>query len=164
MLGKKASSEKTLCTFRAHSWIIRVFATVLTVTIVLRILASSGGSSSGSQVAIVFLFALALLIPTALLVWDQRRGVHVREAGILSISANGSKFLEWKDVAAFEIDAYVAGTIAVFAVCSDGNRVALGDTARWSYQRRSVERVKDELDGYREQLTKHEGLGDPAAT
>jgi hypothetical protein len=113
---------------------------------------------------IVFLFALAFLIPAVLLVWDHRRGVHVREDGILSISANGSKFLEWRDVAAFEIDAYVAGTIAIFAVCSGGNRIALGDTARWSYQRRSVERIKDELDGYREQLTIHDGPGDPAAT
>lgn len=158
MLGKKASSGNILCTFRAHSWIIRTFAGLLTIAIVLRILASSGGSSGRARVVIVFLFALALLIPIALLLWDGRRGVHVREDGILSVTANGSKFLAWKEIASFEIDAYRAGTIVIFALCSNGARVALGDTARWPYQRRSVERIRDELTSYRERWTKHEGL------
>jgi 4-amino-4-deoxy-L-arabinose transferase-like glycosyltransferase len=149
MLDKKTSSSKTLCTFRAHSWIVRLVAAILTVTVILRILALSGGSSADAGVVIVLLFALGVLIPVALLVWDHRRGVHVREGGILSVGANGSKFLSWKDLASFEIDAYIAGTIAIFAVCGNGSRLVLSDTARWRYQRRSVEQIMDELVRYR---------------
>jgi len=139
-------------------------ATAVTVAIVLRIVASSGGASAGARVVIILLFALALLIPVALLIWDRRRGVHVREDGILSVGANGSKFLGWKEITAFEIDAYVAGTVAIFAACEDGKRVALSDTARWPYQRRSVEQVRDELVRYREMWTRHEGFSHLAPT
>jgi hypothetical protein len=101
-------------------------------------------------VVIALLVGLGLLIPIALLVWDHRRGVHVRDDGIKSVSANGSKFLAWPDIVAFEIADYIAGMIAVFAICRDGTRVALGDTARWPYQRQAVEQIRDQLAGYRE--------------
>jgi hypothetical protein len=90
------------------------------------------------------------LIPIVLLVWDHRRGAHVGEDGITSVSANGSKFLAWPDIAAFEIADYIAGMIAVFAIRRDGTRVALSDTARWPYQRKAVEQIRDQLAGYRE--------------
>jgi hypothetical protein len=82
----------------------------------------------------------------------------VREEGVSSVSVNGSKLLAWRDITAFEIDGYIGGTVAVFARRQDGTRVALGDTARWPYQRQSVEQVKSELERYRESSTAHGGL------
>ena len=103
--------------------------------------------------------ALGLAIPAALLVWDRQRGVHVRRDGIRTVSANGSRFLDWRDIEGFEVDRYMAGTLAVFAVGRDGARIPLGDTARWPYQREDVERVGDELAHYRDQLRTPEAGG-----
>jgi hypothetical protein len=139
------------CTFRAHSWVVRVAAAGTAIVILLPVLRSSRvGSGRASGVLIAFLVGLGLLIPIALLVWDHRRGVHVGEDGIRSVGANKSRFLAWSDIATFEIADYVAGMIAVFAICRDETRVALSDTARWPYQRQAVEHIRDELAGYRE--------------
>ena len=78
----------------------------------------------------------------------------MREDGVQSISANGSRFLPWPEIAAFEIGTYVAGTIAVFVIRRDGTRVALGDTARWPYQRKAVEHVREQLARYGERFAK----------
>jgi len=88
-----------------------------------------------------------------LLVWDHLRGVHVIEDGIRSVSANGAMFIPWSEITEFEIDSYMAGTIAVFVVRENGTRTPLGDTARWPYQRKYVELVRDQLAGYRERWT-----------
>jgi len=164
MLDREAQSSPILCTFREHRWIVRLLALWATVAILIPVLKALIGSSRGPWWVIVSLGVLGMMIPAAVLVWDHRRGVHVLNNGIQSVSANGSRFIPWNEIAGFEIDGYIAGTNAVFVVQQNGARVPLGDTARWSYQRRSVERVKGELDGYREQLTKHEGPGDLAAT
>ena len=157
MFGRVAPSATTLCTFRAHSWIVRLVAAVMIVVIVLRIMASSGGASGAARVVIVILFGLSVVIPIALLAWNHRRGVHVREDGIQSISANGSRFLPWPEIVAFQIGPYVVGTIAVFAIRRDGTRVALSNTARWPYQRQAVEHIRDQLAGYREHWIAHAG-------
>jgi hypothetical protein len=149
MLSRTPAATPVVCTLRAHSWIVRLAAGAIVVGIVVRALKSSWGHTTGASWVIAFLLVLGLLIPVALLIWDYQRGVHVREDGIRSVSANGSRFLAWSEIAEFEIGAYVAGTIAVFALRQDGTRVALGDTARWPYQRKSVEQMRDQLDGYR---------------
>lgn len=116
---------------------------------------SNHHSASGTSTGVVIIFiGLGLLIPVVLLVWDRRRGVHVCEDGIRSVGPYGSRLLAWTDIAGFETGSYVAGMIAVFAVRSDGTRVALGDTARWPYQRRAVEQIRDQLSNYRERWTK----------
>jgi hypothetical protein len=99
------------------------------------------------------------MIPVALLMWDHRRGVHVLSKGIRSVSANGSSFILWNEIAGFETDGYKAGTIVVVAVCQDGTRIPLGDTARWPYRRKSVEQVRDKLIDYKERCTQAERLG-----
>jgi hypothetical protein len=119
---------------------------------------SASGTSTG---VVVFLVGLGLLIPVALLVWDSRRGVHVCENGIRSVSPYGSWFIPWTDIAAFETDSYAAGMIAVFAKRPDGTRVALGDTARWPYQRHAVEQIRDQLTSYREQWARPQEYGSP---
>jgi hypothetical protein len=101
---------------------------------------------------LVVLGGLGLTIPFVLLAWDHLRGVHVIEEGIRSVSANGATFIPWSEIAEFEIDSYMAGTIAVFVVRENGTRTPLGDTARWPYQRKHVELVRDQLAGYRERL------------
>jgi hypothetical protein len=121
------------------------------IIILLPVFRSSGfGSGRASWVLTALLVGLGLLVPIALLVWDHRRGVHVGEDGIRSVGANRSRFLAWSDIATFEIADYIAGMIAVFAICRDGTRVALSDTARWPHQRRAVEHIMDQLAGYRE--------------
>jgi hypothetical protein len=141
----------TVCRFRAHSWIVRIAAVGIAIIILLPALESrGGGSSKASWPVIALLVGLGLLIPIALLLWDRQRGIHVREDGIKSVSANGSKFLAWSDIAAFEIADYVAGTIVVSAIREDGTCVALSDTARWPYQRKTVEHTRDQLAAYRE--------------
>ena len=124
------------------------------------VLASSGGSSSAPWWVTTLLVMLGLLIPLALLVWDRQRGVHVLDGGIRSVGANGSRFVPWGEVAAFEIDPYIAGTLAVFVVSEDGSRVALSDTARWRYQRRVVEQTRDQLNEYRKQWLTARGSAD----
>lgn len=150
MLGREAQSSVAVCTFREHRWIVRLMALWATVAILIPVLKGLVGSSRGPWWMIVSLGGLGLMIPVALLVWDHRRGVHVLDRGIRSVSANGSKFIPWSEVAGFEIDSYIAGTVAIFAVQQNGARVPLGDTARWSYQRKAVEQVRDQLAGYRE--------------
>jgi hypothetical protein len=146
-------TNTTLRTFRAHSWIVRMAAVAVAVIILVPTLTGSNyHSASGTSTGVViFLIGLGLLIPVGLLLWDSRRGVHVYEDGIRSVGAYGSRFLPWTDIAAFETESYAAGMIAVFAKRSDGTRVALGDTARWPYQRRAVEQTRDQLTSYREQ-------------
>jgi hypothetical protein len=90
---------------------------------------------------------MGFLIPVALLVWDHGRGVHVRTDGVRAVDASGSTFLSWREIARFEIRRYWVGSLAVYATRQDGSRVALGDTARWPYQRKAVERMRDELVG-----------------
>jgi hypothetical protein len=107
-----------------------------------------GGETSSATVVIVVLIGISLLLPVALLVWDHARGVHVYEEGIKSVGANSSVFIAWPAIKAFEIGPRPFGTLAVFAVRSDGTREPLGDTTRWPYQRKSVERVRDELERY----------------
>lgn len=148
MLGR--TTDTPICTFREHSWVVRLAALGVTAMLVRALVASTGGSSSGPWWLKVLLIALGLLIPVALLAWDRQRGVHVLANGIRSVGANGSRFLPWGDVARFEIDSYIAGTIAVFAVRQDGRRIGLSDTARWRYKRRTVEEMRDRLSGYRE--------------
>jgi hypothetical protein len=163
MLGRASTAVATVFTFRAHSWIVRAAAVGTGLIVVSPLLKSSGDSpSAASRPVIGVLLGLGLLIPVALLVWDHQRGTHVREDGIRSVGANGSRFLAWPEIAGFEIDAYVAGTIAVFAIRQDGARVALSDTARWPYQRKAVERVRDQLAGYWERWTTSAGLTDPS--
>lgn len=159
MLGREAQSSATVCTFREHRWIVRLMALWATVAIFLPMLKALVGSSRAPWWVIVSLGGLGLMIPVALLVWDHRRGVHVLDKGIRSVSANGSRFIPWSEIAGFEIDGYIAGTIAVFAVRQDGARVPLGDTARWPYQRKSVEQVRAQLSGYREHWTQSWGFG-----
>jgi hypothetical protein len=153
MLGRASAATPVVCTLRAHSWIVRLAAGAIAVGIVVRALKSSWGHTTGASWVISFLLVLGLMIPVALLIWDYQRGVHVREDGIRSVSANGSRFLAWPEIAEFEIGAYVAGTIAVFALRQDGTRVALGDTARWPYQRKAVEGMRDQLTSYRGRWT-----------
>jgi hypothetical protein len=149
---------KSIRTFRAHSWIVWVAAAAITVKLLLRVLDTSGAHAQEGTAALIFLHGLTLLLPVALIVWDRQRGVHVRADGIKCVSANGSRFLAWRDIKAFEIDAYAAGTLAVFAQRQDGTSVALGDTSRWPYQRRSVEQIKRELESYRERSAEHGGI------
>lgn len=146
------------CTIRAHSCIVRLAAAGTAIVILLPVFRSSRvGSGRASWVLVAFLVGLGLLIPIALLVWDRRRGVHVGEDGIRSIGANRSRFLAWSDIATFETADYIAGMVAVFAICQDGTRVALSDTARWPYQRPAVEQIRDRLAGYRERWIAHAG-------
>ena len=152
MLAKPGEKGSTIRLFRAHSWIVRLVAAATLVIVVLPVATARGASPRTSWVLVGALLALGLAIPAALLVWDRQRGVHVRRDGIRSVSANGSRFLDWRDIQRFEIDKYMGGTLAVFAVSRDGARIPLGDTARWPYQRESVERVRDELADYRDQL------------
>ncbi len=141
----------TVYRFRAHSWIVRTAAVGIAVIILLPVLESGrGGPSKASWSVIALLVGLGLLIPMALLLWDRQRGIYVREDGIKSVGANGSRFLAWSEIAAFEIADYVAGTIVVSAIREDGTRVALSDTARWPYQRKTVEHTRDQLAAYRE--------------
>jgi hypothetical protein len=149
MLAKPKEAAPTI-TFRSHSWVVRLIAAGITAKMLAVALDASGGPSSAAPVVIAFLLALGFSIPVALLVWDQRRGVHVGTDGVRAVSANGSAFVSWAEIAGFEISPYRAGTFAVYAVRQDGSRVALGDTARWPYQRAAVERVRDQLVGYRE--------------
>ena len=138
-----------LCTFRSHSWIVRLAAAGITVMLISRVLTASPDSSSGTRwTVIALLLGLGLLIPVVLLAWDHQRGIHVREDGIRSVGANGSRFLPWSEIAGFEIGAHIGGTIAVFASRGDGTRVVLGDNARWPYQRTAVEHVRDKLVDY----------------
>jgi hypothetical protein len=150
MLGRDPQSNDTISTFRKHRWIVRLLALWATVAILVPMLKALIGSSRAPWWVIVLLGTLGLMIHVALLVWDGRRGVHVINKGIRSVSANGSRFIPWSEIAGFEIDGYMAGTIVVFAVRQDGARVPLGDTARWPYQRKSVEQIRDQLAGYRE--------------
>jgi hypothetical protein len=159
MLGRAPAATPVVCTLRSHSWIVRLAAGAIAVGIVVRALKSSWGHTTGASWVIAFLLVLGLLIPVALLIWDYQRGVHVREDGIRSVSANGSRFLAWPEIAEFEIGAYVAGTIAVFVLRQDGTRVALGDTARWPYQRKAVEQMRNRLAGYRERWIARAGPG-----
>lgn len=145
---RKQVGVNEICIFRAHSWIVRLAAAGIAAMVISPLF---GRSSHGSSwVLITLLLGLGLLIPVALLVWDRQRGVHVREDGIRSVGANGSTFVPWSEIAEFNIGRYVAGTIAVFAVRQDGTRAALGDTARWPYQRSGVEQIRDQLASYRE--------------
>jgi hypothetical protein len=149
----------TLRTFRAHSWIVRIAAAAAAAIILVPTLTGSNHSASGASTGVVIFFiGLGLLIPIALLVWDSRRGVRVCEDGIRSVGPYGSRFLAWTDIAAFETDSYTAGMIAVFAKRPDGTRIALGDTARWPYQRPAVEQIKEQLTSYREQWAKPPAL------
>lgn len=157
MLDRGAQSSATVCTFREHRWIVRLLALWATVAILIPVLKALVGPSRGPWWVIVSLGVLGMMIPAAVLVWDHRRGVHVLDSGIRSVTANGSRFMPWGEIAGFEIDGYIAGTIAVFVVQRDGDRVPLGDTARWSYQRKSVERVRDQLTGYEERWTRSLG-------
>ena len=58
MFGRVAPSNTTLCTFRAHIWIVWLVAVGMIVVIALRIMASSGGESGASRVVIAALFGL----------------------------------------------------------------------------------------------------------
>lgn len=151
----------TLRTFRAHSWIVRIAAVAATAIILVPTLTGSNhhSASGASTGVVIFLIGLGLLIPIALLVWDSRRGVRVCEDGIRSVGPYGSRFLAWTDIAAFETDSYTAGMIAVFAKRPDGTRVALGDTARWPYQRPAVEQIEEQLTSFREQWARPRELG-----
>jgi hypothetical protein len=154
MLGRPNTDSLTVVRFRAHSWIVWIVAIWITIGLFSAGLkAFQSNSSEAHWLVLTFLLGLGLLIPVALLVWDHQRGVHVREDGIRSVGANGSRFLAWSDIAGFEIDAYIAGTIAVVAVRRDGVRVALSDTARWPYRRKAVEQMRDRLAGYWERWT-----------
>ncbi len=145
MLGRRTPTAPDVVTFSGHSWIVRLVAAGITLRFVLMAVSSSGGGT-----VVVVLFGVGLVMPVALLVWNRQRGVHVRADGIRSVSANGSRFLAWSEIAGFEVDPYIAGTIAVHARRPDGSRVALSDTARWPYQRAAVEHIWDELSRYRD--------------
>jgi hypothetical protein len=150
MARRSADGAATVRTFRAHSWIVRLAAAGITVVILSSAFISRGGHSSRAPWPLIaFLVALGLCIPVALLVWDAQRGVHIRPDGIRSVGPKGSRFVAWSEIDRFDIAPYVAGTIAVFADRSDGDPIALADTARWRYQRGAVEELRDELDGFR---------------
>jgi hypothetical protein len=153
MFKELSPKAMTVCTFRAHSWIVRLAATATAIIILAPVLSSATHRSSSGRPAflVACLVGLGLLIPAALLFWDHQRGVHVREDGIWSVSPSGSRFLAWEDIAKLEVGDYLAGMIAVVAVRHDGTRVALGDTARWPYKRHAVEQTRDQLEAYREQ-------------
>src|SRR5215831_12621583 len=111
MLGR--ARDTPIYTFRQHSWIIRLLALGTTITLAQAVLKSPTGSSRAPWWLIAFLIALGLSIPLALLVWDRQRGVHVLDDGIRSVGANGSRFIPWSEIAAFEIDGYVVGSVVV---------------------------------------------------
>jgi hypothetical protein len=160
MLDREAQSSVTVRTFREHRWIVRLLALWAAVAILIPVLKALIGSSRGPWWVIVSLGVLGMTIPAAVLVWDHRRGVHVLHNGIRSVSANGSRFISWSEIAEFQIDGYIAGTNAIFVVQQNGARMPLGDTARWSYQRKSLEQVRDQLAGYKQRWTQS---GDQAA-
>jgi hypothetical protein len=155
MLGR--STDPPICTFREHSWLLRLVALWVAIMVVRSVLAP--GPSRVPWLT-VLLVAVGLLIPTALLVWDHQRGVHVFVDGIRSVGVSGSRFLPWSEIATFEINEYVAGSIAVFAVRHDGSCVGLGDTGRWPFQRKAVEQTRDQLNEYRKQWLTTRGSAD----
>ena len=113
MLGRAKGTAATICTLKAHSWIVRLAAMGIAILVVSPVLKSTKGMSGTAGLVIVFLLGLGLLIPVALLVWDHQRGVHVREDGIRSVGANGGRFFAWSDIDRFEIHPHIGGTIAI---------------------------------------------------
>jgi hypothetical protein len=143
MLSGTKKSPRDLWTIRAHSWIVRLSAATALLVVLAPVFQSRDQSYSLGLVAV--LVALGCAIPAALLIWDHKRGVHVRSDGILSVGASASVFLPWSSIHHFEIGASVAGTIALFVVRSDGERVALSQTMRWPFQRATVELYEQQL-------------------
>lgn len=157
MLGRSTAAVPTVATLRsrAQGWALRLTAAVIAARFIQQLvhaLESSRPHSAGTWVVVGLLLAVGFSIPVAILVFDHERGVHVREDGIRSVSASGSSFLAWPEIAGFDVRPYWIGSVAVYATRPDGARVPLGDTARWAHLGGDVEHTRDELVSYRERL------------
>lgn len=94
---------------------------------------------------LVGLAAAALLVLVSLWVWNDRRGIHVTDAGFRSTGATGTRFFAWRDVDGFGM-ARRGATWSVTAELKNGNRGSLSSTAGWSWQKASVEQITHQLE------------------
>jgi hypothetical protein len=128
-----------------------------------------GGLGSSRGVAGDFLFATlvvaGLLGALALVLWTTGSEVRVCDAGVMSIGLRVIEMIRWREIDRFEVGRYRSSPFTVYAVLTDGSRVALEALRGGSSHGDRVEQFRRHLDTKLADERSRQGSGEaiPAA-
>ena len=88
-----------------------------------------GGLGSSRSVAGDLLFGglvvVGLVGALVLVVWTTGSEVRVCDAGVMSVGLRAIEIIRWQEIDSFEVGRYKSSPFTVYAVLTDGSRVAL---------------------------------------
>jgi hypothetical protein len=137
-----ADNQRVATYRRSPRWILYPFVAI-GFAVALSGLGAGPGHLHGTGGSILFVIIVlgAFLGPLALALWNRGMGVHVSDAGIVSVGLSDAHVIRWQDIDRFVVDPYRVTRVCVYAQRRDGSRVALYALQGRSWQRKSVERL-----------------------
>lgn len=162
MQGKLTADTYRVVTYRmTPRWVLYPFV-VLTAVVPVGAIANGPGKlhGVGGMCVFVALVLISLAVPIALVVWNRGLGVHLSDAGIVSVGLNDVDVIRWQDVDRFVVDTYHSNATAVYAELGDGSRVALYALQGRLWRRHRVEAFRAALQSRLDDT----GTRDPTAT
>jgi hypothetical protein len=127
-------------------WVVHLFAAV---TLAAELAGFASIESRLEGVAewggVVLLLGAGLAIPLVALLWNRSVGVHVSDAGIVSVGLNDVDAVRWREIDRFFVDDLGPNRFAVYAGLTNGTRLLLYGLKGKRWQRPQIERVCDAL-------------------
>jgi hypothetical protein len=106
------------------------------------------GSSRGvaGDVLFVALAVLGAVASLTIVVWTIGLEVRASDAGVMSLGLRTVELMRWQQIDRFEVDRYKSSPFAVYAVLTNGSRIALETLRGGSSQGARVEQFRRELE------------------
>ena len=96
----------------------------------------------GTAIFVVAVLALGVAMPTAMVIWGRALGVHVGQAGIVSIGPKDAEVFAWRVIRGFSVgDHPRSGGLVVFVELDDGTRKPLAPLMTYRSRRAALERI-----------------------
>jgi len=118
------------------------------------------GASRGVAGDLLFgaLVVFGLVGALAVVVWTTGSEVRVCDAGVMSVGLRAIAMIRWQEIERFEVDRYKSSPFTIYAVLTDGSRVALETLRGGSTHADRVEQFRAQLETkLRDERSDHAG-------
>jgi hypothetical protein len=103
-------------------------------------------SGAAEAIALTVFVLMCFVFPVALLRLGRRSGVHVSEAGVVSVGNRYADVIRWEDVDRFDTrENHGDGSVVVYALLADGSEVVLSPLRGRLWTRPRLRRIGAEL-------------------
>lgn len=147
MRWRRQADTASMGTYRlTPRWVVHLFATVA-LAAVLAAFASIESRVEGVAEwgGVALLLCAGLAIPLVALLWNRSVGVHVSDAGIVSVGLNDVEAVRWHEIDRFFVDDLGPNRFAAYAGLENGTRILLYGLQGKRWQRQQIQRVCDAL-------------------